>query len=81
MEVQDPKLKISVSQNPEFNIFAILKIFFLGQNPELEILSELGLQGVKKSYFLKSLTACDGNSRKTWETINEVTGRKSEKRN
>ena len=27
----------------------------------------------------KSFTACDGNSRKTWEIINEVTGRKSEK--
>ena len=79
MEVQDPKVKISVSQNPEFSIFAILKIF-CSQNPELEILSELGLQGVKKSYYLKSRTACDGNSRKTWETINEVTGRKSEKR-
>ena len=28
---------------------------------------------------MKSFTACDGNSRKTWEIINEVTGRKSEK--
>ena len=28
---------------------------------------------------LKSFTACDGNSRKTWEIIKEVTGRKSEK--
>ena len=33
----------------------------------------------KKSYYLKSFTACDSNSRKTWEIINEVTGRKSEK--
>lgn len=33
----------------------------------------------KKSYYSKSFTACDGNSRKTWEIINEVTGRKSEK--
>ena len=33
----------------------------------------------KKSYNLKSFTACDGNSRKTWEIINEVMGRKSEK--
>ena len=31
------------------------------------------------SYYLKSFKACDGNSRKTWEIINEVTGRKSEK--
>ena len=29
--------------------------------------------------YSKSFTACDGNSRKTWEIINEVTGRKSEK--
>lgn len=28
---------------------------------------------------MKAFTACDGNSRKTWEIINEVTGRKSEK--
>ena len=28
---------------------------------------------------MKSFTSCDGNSRKTWEIINEVTGRKSEK--
>ena len=28
---------------------------------------------------MKSFKACDGNSRKTWEIINEVTGRKSEK--
>ena len=28
---------------------------------------------------MKSFTACDGNSRKTWEIINEVTGRKSKK--
>ena len=33
----------------------------------------------KKSYYLKSFTACDGNSRKTWEIINEMMGRKSEK--
>ncbi|XP_015768412.1 PREDICTED: RNA-directed DNA polymerase from mobile element jockey-like [Acropora digitifera] len=33
----------------------------------------------KKSYYSKSFTACVGNSRKTWEIINEVTGRKSEK--
>ena len=28
---------------------------------------------------MKSFTSCNGNSRKTWEIINEVTGRKSEK--
>ena len=28
---------------------------------------------------MKSFTACDGKSRKTWEIINEVTGCKSEK--
>ena len=28
---------------------------------------------------MKSFTACDGNSRKTWDIINEMTGRKSEK--
>ena len=37
------------------------------------------IKNAKKSYYLKSFTACDGNSRKTWEIINEVTGRKSEK--
>ena len=37
------------------------------------------IKNAKKSYYLKSFTACDGNSGKTWEIINEVTGRKSEK--
>ena len=37
------------------------------------------IKNAKKSYYLNSFTACDGNSRKTWEIINEVTGRKSEK--
>ena len=37
------------------------------------------IKNAKKSYYLKSFTACDDNSRKTWEIINEVTGRKSEK--
>ena len=37
------------------------------------------IKNAKKSHYLKSFTACDGNSRKTWEIINEVTGRKSEK--
>ena len=37
------------------------------------------IKNAKKSYYLKSFTACDGNSRKTWEIINEATGRKSEK--
>ena len=37
------------------------------------------IKNAKKSYYLNSFTACDGNSRKTWELINEVTGRKSEK--
>ena len=35
------------------------------------------IKNAKKSYYLKSFKACDGNSRKTWEI--EVTGRKSEK--
>ena len=38
------------------------------------------IKNAKKSYYLKSFTACDGNSRKTWEIINEMTGLKSEKR-
>ena len=37
------------------------------------------IKNAKKSYYLKSFTACDGNSRKTWEIINEVMGCKSEK--
>ena len=37
------------------------------------------IKNAKKSYYLKSFTACDGNSRKTWEIINKVTGGKSEK--
>ena len=37
------------------------------------------IKNAKKSHYLKSFKACDGNSRKTWEIINEVTGRKSEK--
>ena len=37
------------------------------------------IKNAKKSYYLKSFTSCNGNSRKTWEIINEVTGRKSEK--
>ena len=28
------------------------------------------IKNAKKSYYLKSFTACDGNSRKTWEIIN-----------
>ena len=31
------------------------------------------------TYYLKYFKDCDGNSRKTWEIINEVTGGKSEK--
>lgn len=37
------------------------------------------IKNAKRSYYLKSFIACDGNSRKTWEIVNEVTGRKSEK--
>ena len=37
------------------------------------------IENAKKSYYFKSFTACDGNSSKTWEIINEVTGRKSKK--
>ena len=37
------------------------------------------IKNAKRSYYLKSFTACDGNSRKAWEIINEVTGCKSEK--
>ena len=37
------------------------------------------IENAKKSFYLKSFTAIDGNSSKTWEIINEVTGRKSEK--
>ena len=38
------------------------------------------IKTARKSYYLKSFTACDVNSRKTWEIINEMTGLKSEKR-
>ena len=37
------------------------------------------IKTVRKSYYLKSFTAGDGNSRKTWEIIKEMMGRKSEK--
>ena len=37
------------------------------------------IKNAKKSYYWKSFTACDGNSRKTWEIIKEATGHKSEK--
>ena len=37
------------------------------------------IKNAKKSYYLNSFTGGDGNSRKTWEIINVVTGRKSEK--
>ena len=36
------------------------------------------IKKAKKSYYLKSFSACDGNSHKTWDIINDVTGRKSE---
>ena len=37
------------------------------------------IKNAKKFDYLKSFTACDSNSRKTWEIINQVTGRKSDK--
>ena len=37
------------------------------------------IKNVKKSYYYKTFEAYNGNSRKTWETINEVTRRKSDK--
>ena len=37
------------------------------------------IKNAKKFNYLKSFTACDGDSRKTWEIINKVTGRKFEK--
>ena len=37
------------------------------------------IEKVKKSYYNKTFETCDGNSRKTWKTINEVTHRKSDK--
>jgi len=37
------------------------------------------IKNVKKSYYYKTCGTYDGNSRKTWETINEVTRRKSDK--
>ena len=38
------------------------------------------IKNTKNSYYLKSLQLVTAiNSRKTWEIINEVTGRKSEK--
>jgi len=35
------------------------------------------IKNVKKSYYYKTFETYNGNSRKTWETINEVTRRKS----
>lgn len=37
------------------------------------------IKNAKKSYYMKSFTACDSNLRKTWKIINEVMGHKSEK--
>ena len=37
------------------------------------------IKNVKKSYYYETFEAYNGNSRKTWETINEVTRRKSDK--
>ena len=37
------------------------------------------IKKVKKSYYYKTFETYNGNSRKTWETINEVTRRKSGK--
>ena len=37
------------------------------------------IKNVKKSYYYKTFEVYNGNSRKTWETINEVTRRKSDK--
>ena len=36
-------------------------------------------KNVKKFYYYKTFETYNGNSRKTWETINEVTRRKSDK--
>ena len=37
------------------------------------------IKKVKKSYYYKTFETYNGNSRKTWETISEVTRRKSDK--
>ena len=37
------------------------------------------IKNVKKAYYYKTFEAYNGNSRKTWETINKVTHRKSDK--
>ena len=37
------------------------------------------IKNVKKSYYYKTFKAYNGNSLKTWETINEVTRRKADK--
>lgn len=37
------------------------------------------IKNVKKSYYYETFEAYDVNSRKKWETINEVTRRKSDK--
>ena len=37
------------------------------------------IKSVKRSYYYKTFETYNGNSRKTWETINEVTRRKSDK--
>ena len=35
------------------------------------------IKNAKSSYYYKTFDACDGNSRKTWATINELPRRKS----
>jgi len=37
------------------------------------------IKNVKRSYYYKTFETYNGNSRKTWETINEVTRRNSDK--
>ena len=37
------------------------------------------IKNAKRSYYYKTFEACDGNSRKTWATVIEVTRHKSDK--
>ena len=36
------------------------------------------IKNAKRSYYYNTFKTCDGNSRKAWKVINEVTSRKSD---
>lgn len=49
------------------------------QKPSVIIVGDSMFKNVKKSYYYETFEAYNGNSRKTWKTINEVTRCKSDK--